>query len=87
MKFYPKYGSVLGKLKSSDTFPQSPIIRWQLVGEVPTNTMDYPDLDQAFVKVCITLLYFHSNESRSKTLQKLNDNNRFYISILVLDSR
>ena len=45
MKFYPKYGSVLGKLKSSDTFPQSPIIRRQLVGEVPTNTMDYPDLD------------------------------------------
>ena len=57
MKFYPKYGSVLGKLKSSDTFPQSPIIqRRQLVGEVPTNTMDYPDLDQAFVKVYITLL-------------------------------
>ena len=56
MKFYPKYGSVMGKLKSSDTFPQSPIIRRQLVGEVPTNTMDYPDLDQAFVKVCITLL-------------------------------
>ena len=57
MKFYPKYGSVMGKLKSSDTFPQSPIIRRrQLVGEVPTNTMDYPDLDQAFVKVYITLL-------------------------------
>ena len=47
MKFYPKYGSVLGKLKSSDAFPQSPIIRRQLVGE---------DLDQAFVKVYITLL-------------------------------
>ena len=56
MKFYPKYGSVLGKLKSSDAFPQSPIIRRQLVDEVPTNTMDYPDLDQAFVKVYITLL-------------------------------
>ena len=24
----------------------------------PTNTMDYPDLDQAFVKVCIAMHYY-----------------------------